>query len=156
MKKILGPIYLITLILFPFYTFSGGWSLLSFLPMVFLPGIILSIFVLIKFYRNVERGFPWLMSIWITYILGCLFVLDGGDGEAFMGIVTLLSHLTGISEYTLRIYISEFFPIGYLTSLTSPLFVAFLALNILFLVKKMTPPDQSIATNSGQKSITSR
>ncbi len=127
MEKSFGVFYVIVVFILPFRS-HFDMALTVFLPFIWAPALLLSFFVLRKYYKNPNFGFKWVLSLLILYISGCLSVFFMHPYYNHPG---SFRKLFGFSDQ-------------YIGGLTIVIFLAFLILNIIFISLKTTEIETTV------------
>lgn len=87
--------YLLVIILLPWFTL-GSWAGFFLIPFVYIPSVILTIFVLKKFKNAPESAKKWLLVLFVFYVLGWFLVQDIVFGSTHQwGFEILIAHVMG-------------------------------------------------------------
>lgn len=127
--KTLGIIYIITIILLPWFT-MGGWGALFFALTIYFPAVVMSFFIKSRAVNCPEQSKPWLITLMTAYIIGCLFFLDGAEnGVDSIGYLKIIGiqGAGGLSD------------VPYFFWVSGVIFLIFIILNIVFLYKIRKP-----------------
>lgn len=91
LNKHIGIIYILFLLIFPFFTFEG-WSIFTH-PFLVIWGTIISIPYIVKFFQG-ELSKKYLLSMGIIYLLFWLCVSSAEENAYVSGLEILISHLS--------------------------------------------------------------
>jgi hypothetical protein len=90
----IGIIYVLFVIIFPFFTF-GGWGSLFFYPINLIILLPISIWIAVRFHKGSVK-FSQMIILALNFVLIFFALPDGGDSSPYQGLEIFIGHIKGM------------------------------------------------------------